>query len=83
MPSAQAAANFADASLDAVIIDADHHYESVRDDLAAWLPKAKRGGIVAGDDYRNPTWPGVAKAVDEALGNVEFIAPMGFFWRKP
>lgn len=83
MPSTQAARSFADESLDAVIIDANHNYEFVRDDLAAWLPKVKRGGIVAGDDYRNPSWPGVERAVTEAIGQVEFIPPMGFFWRKP
>jgi len=83
LPSVQAARHFADASLDAVILDADHTYEAVRDDLAAWVPKVKPGGIVVGDDYRHPVYPGVAMAVDEALGPVEFIAPMGFFWRKP
>jgi hypothetical protein len=82
MPSTSAAQQFDNESLDAVIIDGDHGYKSVRDDLAAWLPKVRRGGIVAGDDYRNPTWPGVERAVHEALGEVEFIAPMGFFWRK-
>ncbi len=83
MSSTLAAERFDDASLDAVIIDANHNYEFVRDDLAAWVPKVKPGGIVAGDDYRNASWPGVERAVNEALGTVDFIAPMGFFWRKP
>jgi len=83
MTSTRAAERFEDASLDAVIIDANHNYEFVRDDLAAWVPKVKAGGIVAGDDYRNASWPGVERAVNEALGTVEFIPPMGFFWRKP
>jgi glycosyltransferase involved in cell wall biosynthesis len=83
MLSTQAAQRFEDNSIDAVIIDADHQYVSVREDLAAWVPKVKRGGIVAGDDFRNPSWPGVERAVTRVLGSVEYIPPMGFFWRKP
>jgi hypothetical protein len=52
-----------DGSLDFVYIDADHDYDSVYTDLAAWVPKVKRHhGIVAGHDYN---LPGVEAAVDE------------------
>jgi predicted O-methyltransferase YrrM len=52
-------------SIDFIMIDGDHTYEAVRDDIAAYLPKMKRGGIIAGDDYG---WPGVKQAVNEAFG---------------
>lgn len=67
--SPNAALRFADASLDFVFIDANHTYEHVRDDIFAWWPKLRAGGIMAGHDYgvyRDKTgeW-GVARAVNE------------------
>lgn len=49
--SVEAAALFDDGSLDFVYIDANHAYEAVLADLAAWYPKVRSGGIVAGDDF--------------------------------
>ncbi len=54
--------------LAAVYIDGDHSYEAVRDDIKAWLPKVRKGGILAGHDY-GAGWPGVQKAVHEILGS--------------
>lgn len=70
VPSVEAAGQFADASLDFVFLDASHDYESVRDDVAAWQPKLKPAGVMAGHDWA-PEFPGVAQAVTEALGEVE------------
>lgn len=65
--SLEAAARIADASLDFAFIDADHTYEAVKADLAAWFPKLKQGGVFSGHDYDHPDFPdwGVKKAVDE------------------
>lgn len=54
-------------SLDFVFIDADHSYNAVKEDLAAWVPKVRKGGIVSGHDYyESPTRNvGVIQAVDE------------------
>ena len=41
-----------DASLDFVYVDARHDLPSVIRDLAAWVPKVRPGGIVAGHDYQ-------------------------------
>lgn len=67
-----AADQFEDNSVDFVFIDADHGYESIKKDLAAWWPKIKPGGTFAGHDYGS--WPGVTKAVDEfiAANNLDF-----------
>ena len=62
--SVEAAALAADSSLAFVFIDAAHDYESVKADLAAWLPKLAPHGHIAGHDYGCPD---VARAVDEAL----------------
>lgn len=66
-PSVDAAPEVADASLDFVYIDANHTYEAVTNDLEAWVPKVKVGGIVAGHDYftcaKNQN--GVEQAVNE------------------
>ena len=56
-----------DKSIDFVYIDADHEYESVRKDIAAWHPKIRRGGIISGHDYSSS---GVYKAVNERFNLV-------------
>ena len=64
--STEAANDFEDGSLDFVFIDADHTYEAVKADIAAWKPKVKKGGVLCGHDYENTDFPawGVKKAVD-------------------
>lgn len=66
-----AAARYADHTLDLVYIDAAHDYKSVRADILAWLPKLKRGGIMAGHDYDFSTAQsrgyGVIRAVHEVF----------------
>jgi predicted O-methyltransferase YrrM len=68
MTSAEGAARFADAACDVAFLDADHSYEGLKADIAAWLPKVKSGGILCGHDYSTADWPGVVQAVDEAFG---------------
>lgn len=53
-----------------VYIDADHSYEAVRADLAAWVTFVRQGGWIAGHDYDNPEFPGVKRAVDEQFNHV-------------
>ena len=67
-PSVEAASDFQDDSMAAVFIDADHSYEAVKADLAAWYPKVKPGGIIAGHDFvwNHPvSQKGVIRAVRE------------------
>jgi len=65
LPSVQAAAYFVDASAHMVFIDAEHVYESVRNDILAWRPKVKPGGWLAGHDWESDE---VKRAVREVLG---------------
>ena len=65
--STEVAATYEDGSLDFVFIDADHSYDAVRADIAAWLPKVKHRGVLAGHDYDAGTHRAVVLAVDVAL----------------
>ncbi len=65
MSSAEASRRYETGTLDFVLIDADHSYESVKNDLELWRPKVKKGGIICGDDFNAVDFPGVAKAVTE------------------
>jgi predicted O-methyltransferase YrrM len=70
--SKTASKKFADESLDVVFIDLTHTYEAVKEDIELWLPKVKKGGYIAGDDYHQ-NWQGVIQAVDELLPNRTLI----------
>lgn len=67
LPSVDASKLFPDETFHFVYIDGDHTYEAVREDLDAWWPKVRRGGVLSGDDYTTDGWwgDGVTKAVDE------------------
>jgi len=57
-------------ALDLVFIDANHSYPHVKENILAWLPKVRPGGLLAGHDYTIdiPAFSGVKQAVDEILG---------------
>lgn len=53
--SVERAKDFEDEFFDYIYIDADHTKEAVLQDLNAWYPKVKKGGIIAGHDtYCDP-----------------------------
>lgn len=51
--SVDLAKNYQDESLDFVNIDGAHDYDSVKEDILAWLPKVKKGCYIAGDDFHH------------------------------
>jgi len=66
--SLRAAQGMADETFDFVFIDANHTYKSVKEDITAWAPKVRAGGIVSGHDYypgKSVKQCGVIPAVDE------------------
>jgi predicted O-methyltransferase YrrM len=68
--SKNASNNFKNSSIDFLMIDADHSYESVTNDIKTWFNKVKPGGYIAGDDYG--VFDSVTKAVDNYFyGQVE------------
>lgn len=60
--SPEAASRFKDGEFDIIYIDAEHDYESVKADIAAWKPKAKH--VLAGHDYH--AFPDVRMAVKDS-----------------
>lgn len=71
MSSVAASYLYEDRSLDFVFIDADHSYAAVAQDIDAWRPKVRSGGILAGHDFCD--WPGfgVMQAVNERFARFE------------
>lgn len=53
---------------DLAFIDADHAYESVKQDIASVLPLVRPGGMLVFHDYCE-TWPGVVRAADELIAD--------------
>ena len=49
--AAEAHATPEDGALDWVYIDTDHRYETTRDELEAYAPKVRPGGLLVGHDY--------------------------------
>jgi predicted O-methyltransferase YrrM len=79
--SKNASNNFKNSSIDFLMIDADHSYESVTTDIRTWFNKVKPGGYIAGDDYG--VFDSVTKAVDDYFyGQVEKEF-RSFIKRKP
>jgi hypothetical protein len=67
--SLEAVREFQDGQLDFAYIDAQHSYEACKEDILAWWPKVKVGGVLAGHDYLDGEIPegifGVKQAVNE------------------
>ena len=51
LPSTYIASLLPDEYFDMVYIDGDHCYQAVYDDLCAWYPKIKMGGVISGHDW--------------------------------
>lgn len=91
MTSVEGARRVPDGSLDFVYIDGNHAAKFVTQDLRAWVPKVRSGGIVAGHDYALKDHLEVKPAVD-AYVKAHQIAPLyvlagdkspSYFWMVP
>lgn len=96
-PSLEGVQRFKPGSLDFVFIDGNHHFDFVVQDIIAWEPIVRAGGIVAGHDYKpegSETTPipfGVIEATN-AYTTAHKIRPWfittrdkcpSWFWVKP
>lgn len=77
--STEAASNYADRSISFLMIDASHAYEDVVEDIEAWYPKIKLGGIISGDDY---DFEEVSKAVHDCCKYVQIFDRSTWWIRK-
>ena len=68
MTSEEAVKKFKDKSIDMVFIDGEHTGEAVAQDIAMWLPKAKK--IICGHDYN---WPAIKESVDTVFKDLHFV----------
>lgn len=75
-------------AVDMVFVDGDHTYAGCAGDIYAWLPRLKRGGILALHDYhkrpdRKPH-QGVDRAVDDLLVDkykfIDLVDTLVAFW---
>lgn len=73
---------FEDNSLDFVYIDANHDFQNVTNDIVEWNKKVRKGGIIAGHDYRRTKGGAVNHTVDvvQAYTYAHGIKPW-FVWR--
>ena len=77
MDSAEAAKLFEDESIDFFHTDGDHSLAGIRGDIAAWLPKVKKGCILSGDNYEIKA---VAQGVREAFPQHKLLANGRLWW---
>jgi predicted O-methyltransferase YrrM len=78
MTSLEAASQYADNSIDFLMLDGAHEYEAVKLDILAFLPKMKNGGVITGDDVWDGTGP--AKAAQELLAQYSVSFPGTHFY---
>jgi predicted O-methyltransferase YrrM len=65
--SVEAVALYEDASIDFIMIDGDHSYEGVYNDVKNFLPKMRSGGLMVGDDAFVPE---ILQAAKDAAVNL-------------
>ena len=70
-PSTKCAKFIPDGAAYMVFIDASHLHDDVVADIRAFLPKVKRGGVMAGHDLF--TFPGVRTAVAQVFGEMDHM----------
>ncbi len=81
--SLAAAKTFNDDSLDIVFIDGSHDYKNVYEDITAWLPKIRGGGILCGHDFSFKHFS-VIKAVGDLIGydNIRVLPDVSIWIHK-
>lgn len=68
---------------DFVYIDSSHYYEDTLNEIKAWLPLIREGGLMGRHDYGDQVRPehaGVKKAVDEMFGEENIKKEIDMVW---
>ena len=60
-------------TFDLIFIDAGHAYSNVVEDILAWRPLLREGGVLCGHDYIEAHHPDVVKAVNEYVPEFRVI----------
>lgn len=76
--SYEASKLFTNGSIDYLMIDGDHSYKSVKEDIQNYFYKIKPGGIISGDDYK--AFEGVRNAVDEFFEGADEKTYDNYHW---
>jgi hypothetical protein len=71
-----------DGYFDLVFIDANHSYDSVKEDIFLWKPLVKSGGLLVGHDYESTDGEGVKQAVHELFGDDVELDKEYYIWIK-
>lgn len=79
--SETASKQFPNNSVDYIMIDGGHDYNSVTNDLNNWFHKVKPGGVITGDDYN--VFGGVTDAVNDFFYGRIVPVEWGFMRIKP
>jgi len=79
--SHNAANQFQNNSINFIMLDAGHSYESLMEDIKLWYNKVTPGGIISGDDYG--VFSGVTQAADEFFYNQFHKGFRSFARKKP
>ena len=81
--SHEASKLFSNGSIDYLMIDGDHSYEGVKQDIQDYFYKVKPGGIISGDDYR--VFNGVKKSVDEFFvgADIKTVDNLHWYYKIP
>lgn len=83
-PSLVAAERFPPGSVERIFLDGSHDGASVAQDLEAWLPRLRDGGILAGHDY-DAKHPDLCSAVDAFAAQRSLRVrrgPRSIFWME-
>src|ERR1051325_4709866 len=66
---------------DLVFLDADHDSPGFDQDVAAFWPKVRHGGVLCGHDYGHPDFPDVKRVVDREFLTATHTGPVWYVWK--
>lgn len=76
--SNEASTLYKNGEIDAIMIDGDHSYEGVTNDIKDYFYKVKPGGIISGDDIN--VFSGTTEAVNQYFMGAHHLAPNSVNW---